>query len=42
MAKAKAGLTRYSESLAGTLLAAREAVMAPIRPILRDANVTEQ
>ncbi|MCK0532801.1 MarR family transcriptional regulator [Sphingobium agri] len=42
MAKAKAGLTRYSESLAGTLLAAREAVMAPIRPILREANVTEQ
>lgn len=42
MAKAKTGMTRYSESLAGTLLAAREAVMAPIRPILREANVTEQ
>lgn len=36
------GLLPYSESLAGTLLAAREAVMAPIRPALREANVTEQ
>ena len=39
---APSGLPRYSRSLAGTLLAAREAVMAPIRPLLRDANVTEQ
>lgn len=38
----KIGLVKYSESLAGTLLAAREAVMAPIRPFLRAANVTEQ
>lgn len=36
------GLRPYKSSLAGTLLSAREAVMAPIRPILRDANVTEQ
>jgi homoprotocatechuate degradation regulator HpaR len=35
-------LPAYRRSLAGTLLAAREAVMAPIRPTLRDANVTEQ
>ena len=35
-------LPRYAHSLAGTLLAAREAVMAPIRPLLRQANVTEQ
>lgn len=35
-------LVPYRSSLAGTLLAAREAVMAPIRPILRDANFTEQ
>jgi homoprotocatechuate degradation regulator HpaR len=28
--------------LAGSLLAARESVMAPIRPFLRAANVTEQ
>lgn len=42
MTKAKTGLPKYSESLAGTLLAAREAVMAPIRPFLRQANVTEQ
>lgn len=32
----------YRISLAGSLLAAREAVMAPIRPHLRDAGVTEQ
>lgn len=38
----KTGLVEYSRSLAGTLLAAREAVMAPIRPFLRAANVTEQ
>lgn len=31
----------YRVSLAGTLLAAREAVMAPIRPMLRAAGVTE-
>lgn len=36
------GLLPYPDSLAGTLLAAREAVMAPIRPMLRDAGVTEQ
>lgn len=35
-------LPTYRTSLAGTLLAAREAVMAPIRPELRAANVTEQ
>lgn len=35
-------LPAYRKSLAGTLLAAREAVMAPIRPELRAANVTEQ
>ncbi|MGH6616641.1 homoprotocatechuate degradation operon regulator HpaR [Sphingomonas sp.] len=35
-------LPPYRDSLAGTLLAAREAVMAPIRPMLRDAGVTEQ
>ena len=41
--KSKASkLPPYRESLAGTLLAAREAVMAPIRPELRAANVTEQ
>ncbi len=32
----------YRKSLAGTLLAAREAVMGPIRPLLRDADLTEQ
>lgn len=32
----------YRQSLAGTLLAAREAVMGPIRPLLRDAGLTEQ
>ena len=36
------GLPPYRVSLAGTLLAAREAVMAPIRPFLRSAGVTEQ
>jgi homoprotocatechuate degradation regulator HpaR len=35
-------LPPYSASIAGTLLAAREAVMAPIRPHLREAGVTEQ
>lgn len=32
----------YRQSLAGTLLAAREAVMKPIRPILRESGLTEQ
>jgi homoprotocatechuate degradation regulator HpaR len=32
----------YRHSLAGVLLAARESVMDPIRPILREVNVTEQ
>lgn len=36
------GLAPYPNSIAGSLLAAREAVMAPIRPHLREANVTEQ
>lgn len=40
--KSRNGLLPYSQSLAGTLLAAREAVMAPIRPFLRASNVTEQ
>lgn len=35
-------LPHYQNSLAGRLAAAREAVLAPIRPILRDAGVTEQ
>lgn len=35
-------LAPYRRSLAGALLTAREAVMAPIRPMLRDAGVTEQ
>lgn len=35
-------LPPYPQSLAGTLLAAREAVMAPIRPLLREAGVTDQ
>jgi homoprotocatechuate degradation regulator HpaR len=35
-------LAPYRKSLAGSLLAAREAVMAPIRPHLRKAGVTEQ
>jgi homoprotocatechuate degradation regulator HpaR len=35
-------LAPYRQSLAGTLLAAREAVMAPIRPVLAEAGVTEQ
>ena len=35
-------LKPYRASLAGILLAAREAVMAPIRPYLRDIGVTEQ
>ncbi len=36
------GLLPYAQSIAGSLLAAREAVMAPIRPHLRAANLTEQ
>ena len=35
-------LPPYPQSLAGTLLAAREAVMAPIRPFLRASGVTDQ
>lgn len=35
-------LLPYRQSLAGSLLAAREAVMAPIRPMLAAAGVTEQ
>jgi homoprotocatechuate degradation regulator HpaR len=35
-------LLPYRHSLAGTLLAAREAVMGPIRPMLAEAGVTEQ
>lgn len=35
-------LPPYARSLAGSLLAAREAVMAPIRPWLREVNITEQ
>lgn len=35
-------LPPYPQSLAGRLLAAREAVMAPIRPILRAAGMTDQ
>ena len=35
-------LPPYPHSLAGTLLAVREAVMAPIRPLLREAGVTDQ
>lgn len=42
MTEAEHKLPPYQQSLAGTLLAAREAVMAPIRPMLRGANVTEQ
>ena len=35
-------LSPYRQSMAGTLLSAREAVMTPIRPMLRAANITEQ
>jgi homoprotocatechuate degradation regulator HpaR len=38
----RSNLPPYPRSLAGTLLAAREAVMAPIRPLLREAGVTDQ
>lgn len=37
-----AALPPYPQSLAGTLLAAREAVMAPLRPLLREAGFTDQ
>ncbi|MEO7467150.1 MAG: MarR family transcriptional regulator [Sphingobium limneticum] len=42
MAKPKKSLPRYRDSVAGTLLAAREAVMNPIRPYLRQVGLTEQ
>lgn len=42
MKKPVTNLPPYRRSIAGTLLRAREAVMGPIRPILRDADVTEQ
>lgn len=35
-------LLPYRTSLAGTLLAAREAVMAPMRRVLRDEGLTDQ
>jgi len=38
----KRKLPPYRRSVAGSLLAAREAVMTPIRPILRAAGITEQ
>lgn len=38
----KRRLLPYRKSLAGTLLAAREAVMMPVRVVLRDVEVTEQ
>jgi homoprotocatechuate degradation regulator HpaR len=42
MSKARSKqLAPYPRSLAGTLLAAREAVMAPIRPRLRATGVTD-
>jgi homoprotocatechuate degradation regulator HpaR len=34
-------LPPFEQSLAATLLKAKEAIMAPLRPTLRDANVTE-
>lgn len=37
-----ARLPPYRASIAGTLLAAREAVMSRIRPILKSVNITEQ
>lgn len=37
-----AKLPPYRKSLAGSLLSAREAMMRPIRPLLREAGVTEQ
>lgn len=38
----QAGLPKYSEGMAAALLAAREAVMGPIRPVLREFDLTEQ
>jgi len=35
-------LAPYRESITGVLLVAREAAMAPIRPVLRSSNFTEQ
>lgn len=35
-------LPAYRNSLAGNLLAAREAVMEPLRPVLRTVGLTEQ
>ena len=35
-------LPPFEQSLGATLLAAREAVLAPLRPVLRDAGITEQ
>ena len=35
-------LPPFDESLAGRLLAAREALIGPIRPVLREAGITEQ
>ena len=40
--KTPSRLPAYRQSLAGNLLAAREAVMEPLRPILRTAGLTEQ
>ncbi|WEK43824.1 MAG: MarR family transcriptional regulator [Candidatus Sphingomonas colombiensis] len=42
MTRSVATLPPYRQSLSGSLLAAREAVMAPIRPMLREVDVTEQ
>ncbi|WP_298675701.1 MarR family transcriptional regulator [uncultured Sphingomonas sp.] len=42
MSRSVATLPPYRQSLSGALLAAREAVMAPIRPMLRAMDVTEQ
>lgn len=42
MSKQLRKLPPYRASLAGLLLGAREAVMGPIRPILREAGVSEQ
>jgi homoprotocatechuate degradation regulator HpaR len=40
--KSPSRLPPYRQSLAGNLLAAREAVMEPLRPILRRVGLTEQ
>lgn len=42
MIKTSSRMPPYRHSLAGTLLAAREAIMGQIRPYLREAGVTEQ